>query len=142
MSAFRDGARVVLATGDERTAEYVFDDGAINCPWCGGAWGADEATCPNPACLASRWADEASVRETFAAWDAERQRREKNGRLVASLQRQREAEQAAEAEAWVAMRDEAEARGACLPCLQKSSWRSGRPRYVRHRRADFHESGA
>lgn len=142
MTAFRDGARVVLATGDERTAGYVFDDGAINCPWCGGAWSADDETCPNPACLASRWADEPFVRETFASWDAERQRREENGRILAFAQRQREAEQTSETRAWPAARVEAETRGACLTCLRKSSWRSGRPRYVRHRWADFHESGA
>ena len=44
---------------------------------------------------------------------------------------------AAEAAAWDAVEDEAVARGACDTCLRKSDWHH-RPRFVRHRRLDFH----
>ena len=43
-----------------------------------------------------------------------------------------------EAELWIAAEAEAVKRGACIQCLRKSGWRSGRPKFVRHRSEDYH----
>lgn len=61
---------------------------------------------------------------------------------LAALARKTTERLATERAARGAVLGEATERGACLTCLAASDWRV-RPRYVKHRRADFHgEAGA
>lgn len=135
----RDGA-VTLVTGDSRPVEKTYGDGAIDCPWCGAAWDAAGVgdCCPNPGCMAAKWADEGYVREVLAriAADTDRairlEREREQGRLA------HEARHDADARRLSELRAQAAERGQCDTCLLESDWHC-RPRLVRHRRPDFHE---
>lgn len=143
MIAHRDGDRMVLATGDSRPIEHWFGDGAhFSCPWCGTGQAADEDVCPNPMCVASRWADEEYAQASLAGQAAEDERRRQAQRLSESIDRSREARESARRAAWEAVATEAAERGACLICLRKSPWESDHPRFVRHRSPDFHDRSA
>ncbi len=138
MRASRDGDVVTLATGDSRQITKFYDGGYVDCPWCGGSWPPGETSCPNPACLAYGRATEDEVRDTLARWAAdaaERERRTREAALAAQLAQEKHE---ADAQLWNGLAAEAKQRGACLDCLRRSRWRDA-PRFVRHRRADFHE---
>ncbi|KPM55636.1 hypothetical protein ACG83_10105 [Frankia sp. R43] len=143
MTAHREGNVMVLVTGDSAPIDGWSEDRTwFSCPWCGTGQRADEHTCPNPACVASQWADEQYVRDVFTRLAAADAHREQARREAASLDRSREAGEAARQAAWDAVATEAAERGACLICLRGSPWEGGHPRYVRHRRADHHDRSA
>lgn len=137
-ATLRDGC-VVLVTGDSRPVEKAYLGGWIDCPWCGAAWDAalDEDTCPNPGCMASEWADEEFVVTTLARRAAEQVEVERREQEHARAKRDAEAKRDSDARLLASLRDEAAERGRCDACLLASDWRR-KPRFVRHRRTDFH----
>lgn len=140
MTATRTSERVTLVTGDSLPITLTFDGGAIRCPWCWTSWAAADETCPNPACVASKWADEAYVHETLAARAAEqteRDARERSRQLDAQDHKRRQADAA---ERYAAVMAEADRHGACRTCASRTLRKGQEPRYVKHRRADFHEA--
>ncbi|MEX5635769.1 hypothetical protein [Parafrankia sp. FMc2] len=138
MIAHRDGDVMVLATGDSKPIEWQQDGAWFACPWCRTGQKAHEDTCPNPACVASQWANEQYVRDVFARLTAEDARRERARDEVEALARSDAASRAARQAAWSKAAHEASERGACLVCLRKSPWEGGHPRFVRHRNPDHH----
>jgi hypothetical protein len=92
--------------------------------------------CGNPACLTNLNASQLAVtRQRIAGRQADAERRE---RQQQAWQQERAERQQREAELWAEAAAEAKRRGACIQCLRKSGWRSGRPKYVRHRSEDYH----
>jgi hypothetical protein len=131
---------MTIATGETRPITRWFDGGWFTCPWCGSANPPEAVSnCQNPACWASKYAKADDVR-------AEQERR-------ARVQRETEERAAAERAAaemakasretadrrWLDLVAKAKEQGACLVCLRKTRWRP-EPRFVVHRRADFHEA--
>lgn len=142
MTAHREGDVMVLATGDTRPIAWQQDGAWFFCPWCRTNQKAHEDTCPNPACVASRWADEQYVRDVFDRLAAEDARREQAQREAEALARSDAASRAARQAAWNKVAAEATERGACLICLRGSPWEGGHPRFVRHRRPNHHDRSA
>jgi hypothetical protein len=131
------GRVMPIATGETRPITRIWPDGAYTCPWCGAANEATAQQCRNPACWASPWATTDGVRaeqERRARIDHEKaDLRAAAAAAAQTAQRAREADQML----WQERLAEAKARGACAECLRASYWRD-RPRFVRHRRPDFH----
>jgi hypothetical protein len=130
-----------IATGETRPITRVWPDGAYTCPWCGAANNAAAQQCRNPACWASPWATADGVRaeqERRARIDGEAAERRRAATAAAeAAERTREADRLL----WQRRLDEARTRGACIDCLRASHWRV-EPRFVRHRRPDFHRRDA
>lgn len=159
---------MTLANEDSRTAELINGDSYL-CPWCEApvlspqAWQhhehllaedrkrneeparepqpypADQAAawndggCPSPACLSNMTDGQlAAYRERQESAAARQRDREAVQQLAENRRRERD-------DLWERMAAEAAEQGACLHCLRKSSWGSGRPRFIRHRIADFHD---
>ncbi len=131
-----------LADGQTRQVTRRWPDGSWACPWCESPAMAGEALaewsrgCPNPACPVNMSADQlADSRRREEAEAARRREAESISKFMADQAaegRQREAD------LWIAAEAEAQKRGACIQCLRKSGWRSGRPKFVRHRSEDHH----
>ncbi len=139
-AAGTDGARVMrLITGEARPIVKVYPDGAFNCPWCGAANDADAEHCANPGCWASAHADADQVRAAqhqYAQAQAAATQRQAD---IATAARMAQAARDVEQQLWQKVSAEATERGACLTCLRKSAWRTTRPKFLRHRRPDFHQ---
>jgi GAF domain-containing protein len=134
----RRGDGIVLVTGDARPITKFYSDG-LECPWCFHAHGDDEE-CPNPACVASPWSTAEAVRQTLAEQAAGAVERDRREREVASLAAAFAERQSAAARRRAEVETEAERRGACLICLRKSDYNA--PRFITHRRANFHGGAA
>jgi hypothetical protein len=139
-SAGTNGARVMrLVTGEARPIVKVYPDGAFNCPWCGAANDAGAEHCANPGCWASSHADADQVRaaqQQYAQAQAAVAQRQAD---IATAARMAQEARNAEEQLWQKVSADAAEHGACLTCLRRSPWRASRPRFIRHRRADFHE---
>jgi hypothetical protein len=130
-------ADVVLATGERRPVMKHFSNG-YGCPWCECGIPDGEAGCPNPGCPANpRWTED-EVRTQVERWRAEAVRRADAERAAEFSRRYAEEERAERERLWIEVADEAARRGSCPECLRQSAWQFGRPRYVKHRSADFH----
>lgn len=130
---------VTLVTGDSRPVTKTYDNG-YDCPWCFYPVEDDAPGCRNPACVASPHTSEEYVRATLARLAEEGARRAEQQASI-EWSRQYVAEERAAREAqWAEVLTEAEIRGACPECLRGSSWQCGRPRYVRHRTTDYHQT--
>lgn len=137
------GPVMTIATGEHRPIVQWWPDGSYTCPWCGAANDglpvAGRRHCFNPACWASSYATVEYVRaaqERRARAERERQQRQHLADIAARMAAKR---RAALDQLWAERRAEAEARGACLICLRRSYWETS-PRYVKHRRADYHDN--
>lgn len=100
------------------------------------AWNA--RSCANPACWTAMTAGHLADARARAAAEGERRRegerlRQWDLERVAERRRQEE-------ELWERLTAEAAEHGSCLRCLRDSDWRSGRPRMVRHRSPDYHDT--
>ncbi len=139
------GDAVTLATGDARPIAAVYPDGAYTCPWCGAAvlptdtaWATRQ--CLNPACLAyPAWSADA-VRAELDRRETQRQEEEARRARVAWSLEQAEQRRQQEADQWAAYAEQARKRGACLLCLRRSPWWGDRPKFVRHRSPDYHDT--
>lgn len=130
---------VTLVTGDSRPVVKTYDNG-YDCPWCYYPVADDSPGCRSPACVAGPHASEEYVRATLARLAEEDARRaEQQARIERSRQYVAEERAAREAQ-WAEVLTEGELRGACPDCLRRSSWQAGRPRYVRHRTTDYHQT--
>lgn len=128
---------MALATGETRPITQVGDDGAFSCPWCGGYCPPGATRCPNPMC----WASPFFTAEQIRAKQAERARveREHQDRIRREELAAERAQAVRDADnrRWADLTERASTQGACLTCLRRSQWRTS-PRFVVHRRADFH----
>lgn len=138
-------AAVAVADGETRQVTKTWPDGSYACPFCespvvAGAARTDwDQGCPNPACRVNMAAEQlAGARQRDAEQQADDDRRR---RISESIARATAEDRQREAELWAEVSAEAEKRGACLECLRKSYWRSGQPKFVRHRTANYHEAG-
>lgn len=130
---------VTLVTGDSRPVTKTYDNG-YDCPWCFYPVADDSPGCRNPGCVAGPYTSAEYVRATLARQAEESARRaEQQARTERSRQYVADERAAREAQ-WVEVQAEADLRGACLECLRRSSWVAGRPRYVRHRTPDYHQT--
>ncbi len=140
------GDTVTLATGNTRPIAAVWPDGSYTCPWCGApvfpsdpAWATRQ--CPNPACLAyPTWSADAVRAELDRRAAQQREEEDRQARAAWGL-KQAERRRQQEADEWAALAEQARKRGACLLCLRHSPWWGGRPKFVRHRTADYHDGG-
>lgn len=134
------GRSMQIATGETRPIrdEDVAPDGSFLCPWCRSPNPAGREQCCNPACWASVGMTPELVRvqqEELAERELQEVERKASWDLFERyLREQREQEHAL----WRELTVKAQDQGSCLECLRKSYWRSGRPRFVRHRKPDFH----
>ncbi len=132
-------AEVTLVTGDSRPVVKHYDDG-YDCPWCFSPVSDDAPGCRNPACVAGPYASEGYVRRVLAErLEAEARRAEDRARAERSRQYVAE-ERASRESLWAEVHAEAERRSSCPECLRRSPWLAGRPRYVRHRTTDYHQT--
>lgn len=158
---------VVLTNGDSRETVLVNSNSYL-CPWCEtpvlspGAWRdreqlraedrerdgepvqppqpypADQRAawysggCPNPACPVRMTAEQLAVLREREEAAADWKRNRETARQL-SEERQRELD-----ELWERLAGEAAEQDACLECLRRSSWASGKPKFTRHRIPDFH----
>jgi hypothetical protein len=98
------------------------------------AW--ESRGCPSPACVVNMTPERlAGHRAREEARAAQRRQDESLREWNENQQRKRERERD---ELWERLAAEAAGKNACLTCLRKSSWSSGRPRFVRHRTPDYH----
>jgi hypothetical protein len=130
-----------IATGESRPVTQSWPDGSFTCPWCGAANSPGATGCFNPACWASPYASAERV-SAERAHRAELQRQLNEQRALAeTAETSLKASRERDAKLWTERRTDAEQRGACLICLRRSDWRH-QPRFVKHRRTDFHEEGS
>lgn len=132
---------VVDCLGRERRPEKIYPDGSWNCPFCWAAVVAgtpehEASACPNPGCFArgpSCPFPRAEAERLLA--EQERRAREQKEREDLNRERERLARERVEARdrqvAYVSA--EAERRGACERCAERSTRFGGAPKYTRHR---------